>query len=69
MPPERFLDDRQGGRLSAYFDGCRMKRNECEYDFAGGISDTDADALLKTAQKFAIDVEAWLKTKHPAFAQ
>jgi hypothetical protein len=24
--------------LSAYFDGCRMKRNSCEYDFAGGVS-------------------------------
>jgi hypothetical protein len=25
--------------LSVYFDGCRMKRNNCEYDFAGGVSD------------------------------
>ncbi|HWE03094.1 MAG TPA: FliM/FliN family flagellar motor switch protein [Tepidisphaeraceae bacterium] len=33
--------------LAAYFDGCRMKRNDCEYDFAGGVSDTDADGLLK----------------------
>src|SRR5437588_3091663 len=31
--------------LSAYFDGCRMKRNDCEYDFAGGVSETDADGL------------------------
>lgn len=23
------------GALSVYFDGCRMKRNDCEYDFAG----------------------------------
>jgi hypothetical protein len=23
-------------KFSAYFDGCRMKRNQCEYDFAGG---------------------------------
>jgi hypothetical protein len=22
-------------KLSAYFDGCRIKRNSCEYDFAG----------------------------------
>jgi len=26
--------------LSAYFEGCRMKRNGCEHDFAGGVSDT-----------------------------
>ena len=50
--------------LSAYFDGCRMKRNNCEYDFAGGVSETDADGLLKTVQQFAVDVEAWVKTHH-----
>src|SRR5580700_11248905 len=33
--------------LSGYFEGCRMKRNSCEYDFAGGITDTDAEGLLK----------------------
>jgi hypothetical protein len=44
--------------LSAYFDGWRMKRNSCEYDFAGGISDTDADGLLKRAPQFNVDAEA-----------
>ena len=43
--------------LSAYFDGCRMKRNNCEYDFAGGVSDTDVDGLLKTVEQFAVDAE------------
>ena len=51
--------------LSAYFDGCRMKRHDCEYDFAGGVSDTDAEGLLKTVQQFALDAEAWMKTRHP----
>jgi|SRR6185437_317954 len=51
--------------LSAYFDGCRMKRNDCEYDFAGGVTNTDADGLLKAAQQFAIDAEAWIKKRHP----
>ena len=51
--------------LSAYFDGCRMKRNHCEYDFAGGVSDTDADSLLKAALQFATDVEAWMKARYP----
>src|ERR1700731_3324619 len=37
-------------KLSAYFDGCRIKRNSCEYDFAGGVSDTDAEGLLQTAK-------------------
>jgi hypothetical protein len=41
--------DGQFAKLSAYFDGCRIKRNASEYDFAGGVTDTDADGLLKTA--------------------
>jgi SAV_6107-like HEPN len=52
--------------LSAYFDGCRMKRNDCEYDFAGGVTDTDADGLLKTVRKFAKDVEAWINARYPS---
>ena len=54
--------------LSAYFDGCRMKRNASEYDFAGGVSDADANGLLETVQQFAIDAEAWVKTHHPKLA-
>ena len=54
--------------LSAYIDGCRIKRNASEYDFAGGVSDTDADGLLKTVQQFGIDAEAWVKTYHPKLA-
>ncbi len=51
--------------LSAYFEGCRMKRNDCEYGFAGGITQTEADALLNTVRQFAIDAEYWVKAHHP----
>lgn len=51
--------------LSAYFDGCRMKRNQCEYDFAGGVTDTEANALLKSVNQFAVDAEAWIKARYP----
>ena len=54
--------------LSAYFDGCRMKRNSCEYDFAGGITDTDAEGLLKTVRQFAVDAEAWIYAHYPHLA-
>ena len=54
--------------LSAYFDGCRMKRNSCEYDFAGGVSDTDAEGLLTAVQQFAVDAEAWVKARYPHLA-
>jgi ketosteroid isomerase-like protein len=60
--------DGRFAKLSAYFDGCRIKRNASEYDFAGGVTDTDADGLLKTVQQFAIDAEAWIKAKHPTLA-
>jgi hypothetical protein len=43
-----------------------MKRNDCEYDFAGGVTDTDADGLLKTAQKFSKDVAARIRADHPS---
>jgi hypothetical protein len=55
-------------KLSAYFDGCRMKRNQCEYDFAGGITDTDAEALLASVNRFAVDAEAWIKASYPHLA-
>jgi hypothetical protein len=54
--------------LSAYFDGCRMKRNSCEYDFAGGVTDTDAEGLLKEVRQFAVDAEAWIKARYPQLA-
>ncbi|HEV3138687.1 MAG TPA: hypothetical protein VGZ26_12300 [Pirellulales bacterium] len=54
--------------LSVYFDGCRMKRNISEYDFAGGVTETDVDGLLNTVQEFAVDVEAWVKARYPHLA-
>jgi hypothetical protein len=51
--------------VSAYFDGCRIKRNRGEYDYAGGVTDTDADGLLETVQQFAIDAQGWLRSHHP----
>ncbi len=52
--------DAKFAQLSAYFDGCRIKRNAFEYDFAGGVTDTDADGLLQTVRQFAADAEAWI---------
>jgi hypothetical protein len=55
-------------KLSTYFDGCRLKRNACEYDFAGGITETDATELLKTVKRFAKNAMAWIKSNHPSLA-
>jgi hypothetical protein len=54
--------------LSSYFNNCRMLRNQSEYDFAGGVSDADADQLLREVKKFATDAEAWIKVRHPHLA-
>jgi hypothetical protein len=54
--------------LSAYFNNCRMLRNQSEYDFAGGISDGDADHLLREVKKFTADAEAWIAARHPHLA-
>jgi len=54
--------------LSAYFDGCRLKRNASEYDFAGGVTDTEADALLTAVRQFAVHAESWIRAHHPTLA-
>jgi hypothetical protein len=56
------------GGLSAYFNNCRMMRNQCEYDFAGGVGDSDADQLLDAAKQFRRDAEAWIANRHPDLA-
>jgi hypothetical protein len=50
---------------AVYFDGC-WSRNTTEYNFAGGITETNAAALLKAVRQFAPDVEDWFKTHYPA---
>jgi Polymerase beta, Nucleotidyltransferase len=52
-------------RLSAYLDACRMKRNQCEYDFAGGVTDTEANALIESVNQFAVHAGAWIKARYP----
>ena len=37
-----------------------------EYAGAGGVTDTEAEELLKAARKFALEAEAWIKANYPA---
>jgi hypothetical protein len=53
-------------QAAAYFDVCRAKRNDAEYDFAGGVSQSDADDLANEVQKFRRIVEQWIAAHYPA---
>lgn len=54
-------------KLSVYSDSCRRKRNAFEYDFADGVTDTDAKELLKVVREFVTDAEDRIKQKYPTF--
>lgn len=51
--------------ISAYFDTCRVKRNEFSYDEADVVSEKEADELESKTAQFAADVKAWLQANHP----
>jgi hypothetical protein len=44
-----------------YLDACRKKRNETEYDFAGNVSEEEAQELIEFCFELEIEVSAWLK--------
>ena len=48
-----------------YLDNCRRKRNVSEYDAVGTISEKEVEDLLHTVRELKIEVEGWLKKKHP----
>lgn len=47
------------------FDAFRKKRNAAEYDRAGLVSDADAKAMRKLAERLRTDVLAWIKKHKP----
>lgn len=52
-------------KLADYFDSCRTKRNITDYDYAGGISDSEAQELIKEAGRFLEVTLNWLQKNHP----
>ena len=52
-----------------YLDDCRKKRNIVEYDYVGGVSESDADELIVFVKEFREEVITWLKKKHPEVLQ
>jgi uncharacterized protein (UPF0332 family) len=58
----RIIMGKQHHELVDYFDSCRTKRNITDYDYAGGISDTEANELLEEAKKFSKIAREYIKT-------
>ena len=52
-----------------YYDDCRRKRNVAEYDVAGGVSDTEATALLCEAERLVGGVRDWVRRERPDLMQ
>jgi uncharacterized protein (UPF0332 family) len=54
--------------LVAYFDTCRRKRNQVDYDCANAASETEAEDLLRKAEEFRELVEQWVRKHYPHYA-
>lgn len=50
-----------------YFDTCRRKRNQVDYDLANAATETEAEDLIQKAEQFRRLVEAWIRKHHPTF--
>ena len=53
--------------LVPYFDACRQKRNQVDYDFANAATNTEAEELVAKAEEFQTLVENWLRKHHPQY--
>ena len=50
---------------TTYFDACRRKRNQLDYDIAQVTSHTEAQELISKAHEYRQLIESWLTRNHP----
>jgi uncharacterized protein (UPF0332 family) len=50
---------------ATYFDACRRKRNQLDYDVAEVVSHTEAREILEKAHEFQQLIEGWLIKTYP----
>jgi hypothetical protein len=55
--------------LARYFEVCRRKRNEIDYDRAFVASDADTEEIVKRAEELRVQVEAWIDSNHPTLSK
>jgi uncharacterized protein (UPF0332 family) len=54
--------------LAMYFDTCRRKRNQVDYDLIHAVTETETEELIEKAEEFRSLVEAWIRKHHREFA-
>ena len=52
-----------------YFNACRTKRNDADYDASGEISDAEVEELIAEAMQFRTVVLGWLESNHGELAK
>ena len=54
--------------LATYFDTCRRKRNQVDYDLVHAVTETETEELIQKAEEFRGLVEAWIRKHHRTYA-
>lgn len=54
--------------LCDYFDTCRRKRNDVDYDFADVVSEMELEEILTEVSDYRILIEEWIKQTRPDLA-
>ena len=55
--------------LAAYFDTCRRKRNQVDYDLVHAVTETETEELIQKAEEFRGLVEDWIRKHHHHYAK
>jgi uncharacterized protein (UPF0332 family) len=54
--------------LVTYFDTCRRKRNQVDYDLVNAATETEAEELIRKAEEFQDLIEDWIRKHHRQYS-
>ena len=55
--------------LLDYFDRCRRKRHQIDYDAAEVVSNTETEEIVETVIQYLEQVESWIESEYPDLAK
>jgi len=58
---------RASEKSADYFELCRRKRNDIDYDSAEVVTEAEAEQLRERVKEFRALVETWIKTNHQKY--